>query len=37
MSKKDSSIDNRFCRIPMGDGSYRLSNEIKEYLKTLRR
>ncbi|MCI5867123.1 MAG: methanogenesis marker 6 protein [Methanosphaera sp.] len=28
MSKKDSSIDNRFCRIPMGDGSYRLSNEM---------
>lgn len=28
MSKKESSIDNQFCRIPMGNGKYRYSEEL---------
>lgn len=28
MSKKESSINNRYCRIPMGDGEYRESDEM---------
>lgn len=28
MSKKESSLENRFCHIPMGDGKYRSSDEM---------